>query len=298
MDRIITFFVKNNRRVGIGLVGLTIGLNFLFDINIPMVWFFGLTVLLTLVLNIPLLRMYLALLYVNFKHGFKPPSKEHYTCKVDYFLPFAGKWTVQDGGVEKELSHSWEAISGRYAYDFIMVDLEHYRDTGEWYPGEYTDLHYFTCYGKDILAAADGVVVKIRNKHQDRRVTGEEILSDAWDIRGNFILIKHAEHEYSLSCHLAQDSITVKVGDRIEQGDVIAKCGNSGITNEPQLHFQLQSGKSFFFSAGLPIAFCNVNAEQKKHYRLMDQRSRENNLQYLDDNKVYIGRGLEVEDRG
>ena len=293
----ITFFMKNNKRIGIGLFVLTIGLNFTFDINIPMVWFLGLTVLLTLVLNIPLFRMYLALLFVNIRHGFKAPSKGNYTCKIDYILPFAGKWTIQDGGVEKELSHSWEAISQRYAYDFIMVDLEHYRETGEWYPGDYTDLQTYTCYGKDIIAAADGEVVKVSNKHPDRRVTGEQILSDAWDIRGNFILIKHAEREYSLSCHLAQDSIVVEVGDRVKQGDIVAKCGNSGITNEPQLHFQLQSGKSFFFSAGLPITFSNINAVQKKYYSLMDPRSCENNLQRLDNNKAYIGRGLEVENK-
>lgn len=40
----------------------------------------------------------------------------------------------------------------------------------------------------------------------------------------------------------------------------IAKCGNSGNTSEPHLHFQLNDGKSFFASAGLPVRFKNVLA--------------------------------------
>ena len=297
MGKIITFYMRHSKKIGIANIIIILGLNFIFDIVIPLHWLLGLTGLIFVVMNIDFFRMYFGLLFVNVKYKFSPPSKKTYTCKADYILPFTGKWTVTSGGVEKELSHSWEAINQRYAYDFIMVDFEHYRDTGKWYPGDETDLHSYTCYGKDILAAADGVVVKVSDKHPDSRVTGYEVFCDAWDIRGNHIVIKHADREYSVSCHLAPNSISVKVGDRVKQGDVIAKCGNSGNTSEPHLHFQLQTGKSFFFSAGLPIAFSNVNAEQKKHFRLMDSRSCENNLQRLENNKAYIGRGLEVENK-
>jgi hypothetical protein len=287
--------MNNNKRLGVGLIVLSVGLSFIFGITIPTYWILGFSALIAIILNMPSLRMYFALFYVNIRYGFKPPDKDTYKCKVDYILPFKGKWTVQDGGVTKELSHSWEAISQRYAYDFIIVDLEHFRDTGYWYPGNPEDLYSYTCYGKDIIAVADGVVVKICNRHPDRQVTGKEILSDSWDIRGNFVIIKHAENEYSLCCHLAKDSITVKVGDNVKQGEVIAKCGNSGITNEPQLHFQLQTNKSFFFSAGLPIAFSNIKIEQKNLYNLMDERSCKDNELHLENNKVCIGRGLEVE---
>ena len=45
---------------------------------------------------------------------------------------------------------------------------------------------------------------------------------------------------------------------------VIAKCGNSGNTSEPHIHFQLQYGKSFAISAGLPILFTHIVVDGKK----------------------------------
>jgi len=63
------------------------------------------------------------------------------------------------------------------------------------------------------------------------------------------------------------------------------------------LHFQFQSGKSFFLSLGLPIGFGAISTQEKINYKLADTRPNENNLQILG-NKTYIGRGLEVENKG
>jgi len=100
-------------------------------------------------------------------------------------------------------------------------------------------------------------------------------------LRGNFIVIKHAEKEYSLYAHLAPKSVVVSKGGRVLQGQIIAKCGNSGNTSEPHLHFQLQTGKSFFTSAGLPIYFTNIKTNKKP--------------MLAKGNGLYIERGLEVE---
>ena len=57
-------------------------------------------------------------------------------------------------------------------------------------------------------------------------------------------------------------SITVAMGQQVIRGQVIARCGNSGNTSEPHVHFQLNDGSSFFTSAGLPIRFKNVWAQE------------------------------------
>ena len=100
--------------------------------------------------------------------------------------------------------------------------------------------------------------------------------------------------KYSKVCsyHFKDDSL-VKIwpyGNEVK----IAKCGNSGNTSEPHVHFQLQNGMSFFLSSGLPIAFSNISVQAKVNYELADLRLCANNLQTVD-NKIYIGRGLEVE---
>lgn len=230
-------------------------------------------------------------IYTRIAHRFNLPSKDNYTCKGEYILPMTGKWTVVNGSVDKKMSHSWGIVNQRYAYDFIIVD-----DTGKSCGGNNKSVNSYYCYGKDIISPADGVVVQISGKHKDSRTNGRKAYCDSWDIRGNFIVIKHADKEYSLTAHLASDSITVAVGDKVKQGDIIAKCGNTGNTSEPHIHFQLQSGKSFFASAGLPIAFSHIYAGEKTPYWQQDKRIRQTEPENANgSDKVFIGRGLEVE---
>jgi len=236
----------------------------------------------------------LGIIFVEVSYGDKLPSVENYDCKVDYILPFEGKWTVVNGGVSEELSHSWDIFPQRYAYDFIIMD-----DEGNSFSGDGKNLNSYYCYGENLIAPADGVVVQVSDKHKDSRVdNGAKVYCDTWDIRGNFVVIQHAEKEFSVFAHLIPGSVTVQKGDEVKQGKVIAKCGNSGNTSEPHLHFQLQTGKSFFASAGLPISFVNVNAVRKRNYDKKDPRNpQENLLEARGEGRIYIGRGLEVEDK-
>ena len=227
----------------------------------------------------------------HFRHKFKLPSKENYVLKGNYILPFAGKWTVVNGGLTKKLSHSWILPSQRYAYDFIILDNE-----GKSSSGDRRSLNSYYCYDKDIVAPADGKVVSLYDKYKDSFVDGKKGYCDSNHIAGNYIVIKHNDSEYSAIAHLVPGSLKVKKGDIVKQGQVIAKCGNSGNSSEPHIHFQLQSGKSFFLSAGLPIAFTDVEARQKENYSVLDKRPCDDNLQ-VKGNKSYIARGLEVENR-
>ena len=227
--------------------------------------------------------------YLLIFKGRNLPSEENYACKRDYILPFEGKWTVFNGGVGKGLSHSWGIIPQRYAYDFIIMDHQ-----GKSFAGDPKKLESYFCYGKNLLAIADGTVVKVSGSHVDSRVNGEKVYCDTWDITGNFIVIEHGEKEYSAYAHLLPGSITVRKGDKVKQGDIIGKCGNSGNTSEPHLHFQLQAGKSFFASPGLPISFVNINVQEKVNYGMADSRSPQKEA-FPAKRGVYIGRGLEVE---
>jgi len=231
----------------------------------------------------------IGLIVPHFRYRFRLPSKENYVQKGDYILPFTGKWTVANGGVTKKLSHSWFLPSQRYAYDFIIAD-----DEGKSSSGDKRSLHSYYCYDKDIVAPGDGKVVGMHNWHKDSFVDGKNAYCDSINLAGNYIVIKHNDTEYSAITHLVPGSIKVKKGDIVKQGEVIAKCGNSGNSSEPHIHFQLQSGKSFFLSAGLPIAFTNIDAQEKLNYNLLDKRPCDDNLQVVG-NKSYIARGLEVE---
>jgi hypothetical protein len=178
-------------------------------------------------------------------------SADTYPNKTEYHLPFQGIWKVANGGVSPETSHSWNINSQRYAYDLLMTD-----ETGRSFSGEGKDLKDYYCFGAPILSPAAGTVVRVQDGIRDYPGVGDYSID--WktrDLRGNFVVIRHAQGEYSLLAHLQKGSIIVKIGDDVTPGQVIAKCGNSGYSTEPHLHFQLQDSANFFIAKGLPIRF-------------------------------------------
>ena len=101
--------------------------------------------------------------------------------------------------------------------------------------GDFPEEYY--CYGKPVTAAADGIVEMIINDVPDN-VIGEANVKENW---GNTVVIRHADYLYTSVSHLKPGSISVKKGERVKSGDVIGKCGNSGRSPYPHLHFQVQA---------------------------------------------------------
>ncbi len=77
--------------------------------------------------------------------------------------------------------------------------------------------------GTPVRAAADGEVV----------YRGSEL-----DGFGNLLLVKHAGGFVTAYAH--NEAMLVKKGDKIRQGQVIAKVGQSGAVSSPQLHFEVR----------------------------------------------------------
>ena len=75
-------------------------------------------------------------------------------------------------------------------------------------------------------------------------------------------VIKHAEHEFSSYAHLNHESIMVNVGDVVKAGQVIARCGNSGVSREPHLHFELDNTENASFATGFPPFFRDVKVKR------------------------------------
>ncbi|WMJ85645.1 M23 family metallopeptidase [Anaerocolumna sp. MB42-C2] len=235
-------------------------------------WLFWLFGFVGIFYNFPVflqsLKQLWGMLYVPLHYGSHFPNKSNYCCKVKYSLPFTGTWTVVNGGVDKKFSHSWNIPAQRYAYDFLILN-----ENGKSFTGDAEKLAAYHCYDRDILAPADGQVIEIGSRCPESLILGNgRVDCSARDIRGNYILIRHGESEYSLLAHLKPGSISVKAGEVVRSGQKIARCGNSGNSSEPHLHFQLQNGISFYSSAGLPIEFEAISAEPAPNYSVFDPR--------------------------
>ena len=85
--------------------------------------------------------------------------------------------------------------------------------------------------GTPIYAAADGIVT----------FAGRYPLahSVAWWRFGNVVTIKHAERFITIYGHC--DTVKVRAGERVTQGQVIATVGNTGWSTNSHLHYEIRS---------------------------------------------------------
>jgi urea transporter len=148
--------------------------------------------------------------------------------KTPITLPFLGYWTVSQAH-EGEFTHKNEF---RYAWDFVITDTDNKQFSGS---GDLLTDYY--CFDKMVLAPADGTVELVLDRIPDNTV-GEVNLKENW---GNTVIIRHDDHLYTSLSHLKEESIKVREGDQVKQGEEIGRCGNSGRSPYPHLHFQVQA---------------------------------------------------------
>lgn len=96
--------------------------------------------------------------------------------------------------------------------------------------------------GVDVLAAAPGRVVRMRDGEPDISVKDPAAPPVAGRECGNAVVIDHGGGWETQSCHLARGSIRVKMGQEVAAGQPIARVGLSGNTEYPHLHLTVRQG--------------------------------------------------------
>ena len=155
-------------------------------------------------------------------------TKAYHRHLVPFQLPFYGTWTVSQSH-DGEYTHK---AGWRHAFDFIITDDDNkqFKNLGL-YPSDYY------CFGKSVLAPADGTVEKVINSVKDNEI-GKVNLVNNW---GNTVVIKHADYLYSSLSHLKEGSVVLKEGDPVKKGQKTGEVGNSGRSPYPHLHMQFQA---------------------------------------------------------
>jgi hypothetical protein len=173
---------------------------------------------------------------------------------ISYRLPVEGKWTVLNGPTG-DVPHRtaiglppdgglW--LSQRYALDLLFT-----AEDGLPYRGDGADNEQYYCFGMPVYAPAAGTVLRAENGVEDNlpgRANPDQLL-------GNYVVIEHAEGEYSLLAHLKKGSLLVNVGEKVKRGQIVGQVGNSGNSTGPHLHYQLQDGPDMLAAEGLPVRF-------------------------------------------
>lgn len=174
-----------------------------------------------------------------------------YPTKTALRLPFDGEWNVFWGG--RSLAENYHAATRdqRFAYDILI-----FKD-GESHSGDGKALEQYYAFGRPIVAPGAGTVVEAVDGIADSAPGTMNREQPA----GNHVVLDHGNGEFSLLAHLQNGSLKVKKGDAVKAGDPLGRCGNSGNTSEPHLHYHLQNGAELFKAEGLPAQFLHYLAD-------------------------------------
>ena len=124
----------------------------------------------------------------------------------------------------------------RHAWDILV-----WRNGGT-HRGDGKRLTDYWAFGRPILAPAPARVIEAVDGLPDN-VPGH---MDPQHAAGNHVVLDLGHGEYALIAHLRHGSVAVKVGDRVRTGQLLGRCGNSGNTSEPHVHFHVQDGPTLF----------------------------------------------------
>lgn len=138
----------------------------------------------------------------KFRHALGDPSKRPQAFR--YPFPWRGGPFRLTQGPNGRFSHF--GPKGRYAMDVAMPE------------------------GTPIVAAREGVVVKVENSQRGR----------GNNPAGNFVRVLHPDGTMGVYLHLMRGSVVVSEGQRVAQGALLAKSGNTGNSTGPHLHFVVQ----------------------------------------------------------
>lgn len=143
----------------------------------------------------------------------------------------------------------------RYSLDLnsTNTNFDPFKGTGakneDWY-----------AWGQPLYATGDGTVVDAADVTPDNIRGGEnffrpeQVKTTPMHFYGNYLVIDHGQGEYSLLGHIQKGSLAVKVGDAVKRGQLVARMGNSGSSNNPHVHYELRTGKDLK-AEGLPANF-------------------------------------------
>jgi murein DD-endopeptidase MepM/ murein hydrolase activator NlpD len=187
--------------------------------------------------------------------------------------PVAGRWVALNSPASGAPSHGTHGYGQTYAVDLVFEPAPGARPAFGAGPG-FRPPADFPAFGQPVRAPAGGRVVTVRRDARDHRSRSSwpalawmllegalAELTGPGGLLGNHVVLDLGGGAYAVLAHLQHGSVAVTPGQRVHQGDLLGRCGNSGNSSEPHLHFQLMDHPRVLIAAGLPFAFTGVRLE-------------------------------------
>jgi murein DD-endopeptidase len=94
--------------------------------------------------------------------------------------------------------------------------------------------------GIQVLAAASGKVLRIRDGIEDKPLKDRNDPSIKGKECGNGVVIDHGNDWQTQYCHFRRGSVVVKPGDLVDSGSQLGLVGQSGMASFPHVHFEIR----------------------------------------------------------
>jgi predicted Ser/Thr protein kinase len=173
--------------------------------------------------------------------------------------PVRGEWLVLNGGRSGLINNHYSVPNQRDALDMELLA------GGKETIDEKKRLESFPSWGAPVYASAAGKVARVEDGHDDNPPG----IMDEEHLAGNHIVLEIGPARFVTMAHLQKGSILVSPGDRVQAGQVLGKCGNSGNSSHPHLHLQAQNGPELFApeTRTYPILFRDVKCTRSNRAR-------------------------------
>ncbi|MFE2044669.1 M23 family metallopeptidase [Streptomyces sp. NPDC059477] len=245
----------------------------------------------------PLVLAYVVVIVGN-RWGGAPDSARLAREPVEVGPPVTGRWSALNSPADRTPSHGVHSYAQTYAIDIVAEpepesgpeadpESDSESDSGTDAPARpqfrllwpmtrrNTD---FPAFGAPLVSVADATVVRVSDGQRDHlsrnslpalvylmiiEATVRE-LAGAHRILGNHLVLDLGDGHYALYAHMKRGSVTVREGDRVRAGQLLARCGNSGNSTEPHLHFQLMDGPDPVAARGIPFHWRGIGVPRNR----------------------------------
>ncbi|MBT3166302.1 M23 family metallopeptidase [Streptomyces sp. Vc74B-19] len=220
---------------------------------------------------LPLLLAYVLLVAGN-RWGGAPDSPRAVREAVEVEPPVTGRWIAMNSPADHTPSHHTHAYGQTFAID-VVAEPEPGSRPGfrALWPVTRRNAD-FPAFGAPLHAVADGTVVRATDRARDHLSRGSlpalaylmlleanvRDLFGAGRIIGNHVVLDLGDGLFAAYAHLRRGSLTVREGDRVRAGQVLAQVGNSGNSTEPHLHFQLMDDPDPDTARGIPFTWRGI----------------------------------------
>jgi len=192
---------------------------------------------------------------------------------VEIEAPVTGRWSALNSPADKVPSHGTHGLGQTYAIDIVAEPEEGpKRPAFAWLWPMARGNQDFPAFGAPLLAVADATVVHAEDTQRDHLSRNSLValvylmivegvgrtIGGTRRIVGNHITLDLGDGTYAMYAHVQRGSLAVRAGDKVVAGQVMARCGNSGNSTEPHVHFQLMDGPDLDTARGVPFRWRGV----------------------------------------